>query len=176
MDEKTDLRIRFKNLRKTQDLEFLSETITANIRNMDVYKSARDVMIYYPTKYEIDILELLQDKDKNFYLPRVNDSELLVCPYQAGDLLEKSQHNIMEPMSIPISPDDLDLIIVPALAADENKYRLGYGGGFYDRFLAAFKNPPVTIVPVSSLQVVECLPVEEFDIPADYVVTELKSI
>ena len=49
--------------------------------------------------------------------------------------MEISNFGIKEPCSEPVAPDILDLIIVPALMVDKNGYRLGYGGGFYDRFL-----------------------------------------
>lgn len=170
MDDKTGLRIRFKNLRKTFDLGLLSELLTEKIRSSEVYQRACNVMIFYPTKYEIDVRGLLEDAGKTFYLPRVNGAELQVCPYCKDDLLEKSAYNIMEPCNKPVDAKVLDLIIVPALAVDKKNYRLGYGGGFYDRFLS--KNLSAkTMVPVSEKQVVETLPVEDFDRPVDFVIT-----
>ena len=67
----------------------------------------------------------------------------------------------------------MDFIIVPALAADRKNYRLGYGGGFYDRFLKLVPNA-VKIVPVHEMFVIEELPVEDFDVPVDLIVTDAK--
>lgn len=132
MKNKTDYRIYAKNLRKTLDMKKISQNLTDKIRKLEVYKSAKHVMLFYPTKYEVDLRDLLRD-DKNFYLPKVLGENLLVCPYDKN--LKKSVLNIMEPQTAPVKPDILDLIIVPALMADKEGYRLGYGKGYYDRFL-----------------------------------------
>ena len=128
---------------------------------------ARYILIYYPLRYELNLLALLDD-EKNFYLPRVCGDKLLICPFKKGEKLEKSKLNICEPCSNPINPQNLDLVIVPALMADVNGYRLGYGGGFYDRFLA--QNMELkTILPIAKELFVEELPHEKFDIPVNEV-------
>ena len=168
MENKTDLRIRIRNLRKTIDTENLSRIIVKNIRNMQEYNSAKNVMIFYPMKYEINLLDLLSDS-KNFYFPRVYGDELLVCP-DSGKFI-KSSFNVMEPVSEPVNPEILDLVIVPALAVDKCRYRLGYGGGFYDRFLD--KYPDIkTLTPVCKKFLLEELPHDTFDKATDIVVTD----
>ena len=82
--------------------------------------------------------------------------------------LEKSKFNIMEPCSEPIEPELLDIIIVPALMADKNGYRLGYGGGFYDRFLPLCKNAFKIVVVPKELFIAK-LPHDEFDVKVDKV-------
>ncbi len=167
MDNKTSLRIRAKSIRKNLDITSLSNIAVQKIRDLTHYKTAKNVLIFYPLKYEMNVLDLLKD-NKNFYLPKVFEDELLVCPF--CDKLEKSDLNIYEPCSEPINPKIIDLIIVPALMVDKNNYRLGYGGGFYDRFLAS--NPQiVSVLPISKELIVENLPIEEFDIPIDYVIS-----
>ena len=102
-------------------------------------------MLFYPTQYELDFRELLND-NKSFYLPKVSGKNLLVCPLTKQ--LKKSELNIYEPCSEPVDPKILDLVIVPALMADKNGYRLGYGGGFYDRFLPECNNAfKMSVVP-----------------------------
>ena len=76
----------------------------------------------------------------------------------------------MEPTTEPVKKSILDLIIVPALAVDKNNYRLGYGGGFYDKFLAAEPNHP-TLALCYAFQMLEHLDTEEFDIPVDLVLS-----
>ncbi len=162
MDNKTDLRIRAKSIRKTLDIGILSKNAISKIRQTSTYKSAKNVLIYYPMKFEINILELLND-DKNFYLPKVCDNDLEICPFAIGDVLEKSDFNVFEPCSNSVNADILDLIIVPGLMADSKNYRLGYGGGFYDRFLSKYSQIP-TILPIAKELLTDELPVEEFDI------------
>lgn len=166
MDNKTHLRIRAKSIRKTLDIVRLSKEICAQIRQEDVYKSSKNVLIFYPMLYEISLLELLEDR-KNFYLPKVCGNELLVCPY--SDNLVKSEFNVCEPCSHPVSAEIIELAVVPALMADKDGYRLGYGGGFYDRFLSA--NPHIkTIVPIAKELFVDKLPRDEFDVRIDYII------
>ncbi len=169
MENKTNLRLWAKSIRKNLDTDAISRKISDKIRSLDVYKNAENVMIFYPLKYEINLLSLMED-NKQFYLPRVCGENLLVCPFAKCDRLAKSEFNVSEPLTESVSSDILDVVIVPALAVDTNNFRLGYGGGFYDRFLKASK--AYSIVPVSQKLVVEKLPVDDFDVPVDCVVTE----
>ena len=126
-------------------------------------------MIFYPKQYEIDLRPLLSD-NKNFYLPRVHEKSLEVCSYKIGDPLKISDFGVSEPTTPEESPKILDLIIVPALMTDKNGYRLGYGGGFYDRFLSANSNLK-TICALPKELIVEALPCDDNDIKVDVVIT-----
>ena len=192
---KQELRNKAKDIRKALNIEKISHDICTKIRKMDIYKSAQNVMIFYPMKYEISLLELLED-EKNFYLPKIfnptgchskakfneilrcaqNDvlveeshKNLFVCPYSKN--LKKSELGIYEPCSNPVNPEILDLIFVPALMVDEDNYRLGYGGGFYDRFLAQYNNIK-TIVPIAKELIIEKLPQDKWDIRTNYIINE----
>ncbi|MBQ8460268.1 5-formyltetrahydrofolate cyclo-ligase [bacterium] len=190
MDIKQQLRSKAKTLRKTLDLEKISKKLVKLIQSDELYKNAENVMLFYPTKFEVNLLDLLQD-DKNFYLPRVCTLSLCereplllsdesreiynggrgfieVCPYKIGDELIKSELNIVEPVSKPVKPNILDLVIVPALMTDKSGYRLGYGGGFYDRFLTNVKFK--TICPIPKELFVENLPHEKHDIKMNKII------
>ncbi len=169
MDSKTDLRLWAKSLRKTLSLPEKSIKIVENIRKHELYKSAKNVMLFYPTKFEIDLRTLFDD-EKTFYLPRVESEDICVCRYSKGEELRLSGFKIHEPTGEPCSAEVLDLVIVPALAVDKRGYRLGYGGGFYDRFLVQCSVP--TIVVIARELVVEELPIEEFDMQMDFVITD----
>ena len=169
---KKELRLKAKALRKTLKMKDISEELVELIRKEPCYINAKNVMIYYPTELEVNLLGLLSD-DKNFFLPKVDAKNLLVCPYENGCTLEKSHFNIYEPCSTPVDAKILDLIIVPALMVDEKGYRLGYGGGFYDRFLAEFGDI-ATFCAIPKDLFVEALPHEDFDLPIDFVVKSTK--
>lgn len=169
MDNKADLRLKAKNIRKSLNISNVSGLIVDLVRKHPYYVTAKKVMIFYPTKYEINLLNLLEDK-KEFYLPKVSGKDLLVCPYCSDVKLEKSCFNILEPCSAPIEPKELDLVIVPALMADVNGFRLGYGGGFYDRFLALYEGDFKTMVVVPKVLYVEELPIDEYDKSVDSIV------
>ena len=167
MNMKTELRLNAKELRKNLDRANLSVCAVKKIRENNLYKNSNHVMLYYPAKYEINLLALLED-EKNFYLPRVCGKDLEICPYKNGDILKLSELHIEEPQTEPVSSDIIDLVIVPALMADKNNYRLGYGGGYYDRFLSGKKFKTLCIVPKELYT--DNLPREEFDIPINEIV------
>ena len=168
MENKTDLRAKIKTIRRSLDISRPSMIICDKVSSHPAFISAENVMLYYPLKYEINMLPLMRP-GKKFYFPKVKSDELLVCP--AVEKFEKSRLNIYEPCSEPVSPDGIDLVIVPALAVDKENFRLGYGGGFYDRFLA--KNPRIiSMTPILKQFVFEFLPRETCDIPVNYVISD----
>lgn len=164
--DKINLRKHAKEIRKNLPLEVISENLANLIKKSDVFKSSENVMLFYPTKYEINLLSLICE-NKNFYLPRVNCETLEVCKYDIGDKLQKSALNILEPCFESVNSEILDLIIVPALMVDKKGYRLGYGGGFYDRFLADIKAKKICAIPKELY--VESLPIEKYDVAVDEV-------
>lgn len=168
MQNKTELRTKFKELRKTFDVRTKSEIILEKIKLSEVFTNAKNVMIFYPTKYEVDLLDL-RNENKNIYFPKVDGDNLLVCP-DNNDFI-KSDFNIQEPTSEPIDPNILDLVIVPALAVDKNHYRLGYGGGYYDRFLAKYSKIK-TLTPIFKEFIIDELPKNSYDIKIDYIFSD----
>ena len=168
MTDKIELRKKAKNIRKNLDMKKISADLCNLVRQNKIYIEAKNVMLFYPTEFEVDLRELFDD-NKKFYLPKVDGEELLVCPYCRE--LKKSSFGICEPCSNPVSPDILDLVIVPALMCDENGYRLGYGGGFYDRFINKYGQNFKTLCPIPKELFVENLPVDKFDKKVDFIIT-----
>ncbi|MDR1168247.1 MAG: 5-formyltetrahydrofolate cyclo-ligase [Heliobacteriaceae bacterium] len=169
MDNKTQLRTRAKIIRKNLDMKAISLELTAGLREKTYYRSARNVMIFHPLDGEVNVLNLTED-DKNFYLPKVEGNRLKVCPYRPGGELKISRFRVFEPCSAAVDTDIIDLVIVPALMADRSNYRLGYGGGFYDRFLA--ENPHIlSVVLIPAELTVDTLPVETHDVKINYIIS-----
>lgn len=166
---KNKLRKWAKETRSSLDITNLSLVLVNKLKQCEEYKNAKTIMIFYPKGDEINLLSLLEDKSKNFYLPKIDGNNLLCCPYKKGENLCLSCFNTQEPTTNPknITPD---LIIIPALAVDKNNYRLGYGKGFYDRFLKDKTTKKIVCIP-SSL-IVETIYPNDFDIPVDKVITE----
>ena len=160
MKTKQELRLEAKNIRKNLDMQEISKNLVLKIRDLKEYQESQNVLIFYPMSCEVNLLDLLKD-NKNFYLPKVKGNDLVICPFT--NELEKSELNIYEPCSNPVNPQILDLIFLPALMADKNNNRLGYGKGYYDRFLAKYPNIK-TILPIAKELVVDKLPVDNFDI------------
>lgn len=171
MVTKQNLRIQAQKIRAHLDIELISAKILSKILALKAYQEAKNIMLFYPKKNEVDLAGLFNDTSKNFFLPKVNDSELLICPYKLGDELILSKLQVMEPASNP-SAASIDLIIVPALMVDKKNYRLGYGGGFYDRFLKT-QTQALKITPIPSALIIENLPQNDFDQKIDLIISEL---
>lgn len=169
MNNKILFREKAKSVRKTLDIPNISEKIVSNIKTQSWFESARNVMIFYPLSDEINLLSLVT-QDKNFYLPRVNGDDIEICPYKAGDELVTSKWGISEPKTSPVSLSQIDIIFTPALMIDKNFYRLGYGGGFYDRLMKDYSGVKAGVIPEELY--VDTFPVSDYDIPLDYVITE----
>ena len=168
MEDKNLLRQKFREARKKLDMQRISSLLCKELRGCEYYNSAKNVLIFYPLKYEVNTLELLND-NKNFYLPRVKGKDLEICPFKSGDKLITSNLKIKEPLSRAILPEQIDLAIVPALAIDCDNTRLGYGGGFYDRFLNKYKSIK-SVVLIPKELTVKKLPAEPWDCKVDFTI------
>lgn len=172
MTNKDNLRQKAKKIRKTLDMKTISNNIVANIQELEAYKQAKHVMLFYPKAQEVDLRELLND-DKMFYLPRVSGDELEICPYKKNDELIVSDFGVLEPVSESVSKSLIDLVFVPALCVDEQCNRIGYGKGFYDRFLIDFKKTSIVVVPSELIFSEIC--VNNNDVCCDRVITQKKA-
>ena len=177
MQNKTEFRKIAKEKRQTLDISNISKRIVRLIRESSDYKTSNKIMIFYPMKNEINLLDLMRD-DKKFYLPKVNGKDIDICPYKSGDYLELSKKRILEPVSEALSEDYPDIIFVPALAADYNFNRLGYGGGYYDRLrsIQSIKSPKTKfIIVIPEELIVERVPVNSYDRQCDGIITQKKA-
>ena len=168
MNNKSELRNWVKEKRKNLDIKVLSSELVLKLQESEVYKQAKNIMLFYPLKDEINLLPLMEDSTKNFYLPRIHGETLLCCPYRLGEDLCESCFKTKEPKSESVEKDFIDLIIVPALAVDKKNYRLGYGGGYYDRFL--LDSSCTKIVCISKEFILETVYPEKHDIKVDFVI------
>ena len=166
--DKKELREWAKCERAKLDIREISKELVSKLQATAEYTNAKNIMIYYPLEEEVNLLELLKDKTKKFYLPKIRGKQLECCPYVEGDELCESCFHTLEPVCEACNKTDLDLVVVPALAVDKNGYRLGYGGGFYDRFLADYKGAKVVCVPKNL--VVDSVYPENYDVKMDVVV------
>lgn len=168
MDNKQELRCWAKEKRKNISID--NNLLVKNLMQTEAYRNAKNILIFYPLKYEVNLLSLLKDKTKNFYLPKIDGESLLCCPFCDGDELCESCFKTLEPITKPCDKQMIDLVVVPALCCDKKNYRLGYGGGFYDRFLNDFCGTKIVCLPKKLF--VDTVYPEEFDIPVDLVITE----
>lgn len=168
MKDKNELRKWAKNERRLRDKR-VDELLAEKLIKSGVFKTAQNIMLYYPLEDEINLLSVLKVQNKNFYLPKIDGEKLLCCKYSLGDSTCFSKFNTKEPLTPPCPKGEIDLAVIPALCCDVNNYRLGYGGGYYDKFLRDFNGK--TIVCLPSGLVVETVFPEPHDIKADIVLT-----
>jgi 5-formyltetrahydrofolate cyclo-ligase len=161
---KKEIRIEMMNQRKSLndlDKKKLDTKIIESIRNDRDYQTSKIVAIYYPMQDEINLLELTND-DKIFVIPKVKTNEIHFYLYQKNEKLIQSKFGVMEPLESKIMDDSIDYMIVPALAVSKDLYRIGYGKGFYDRFLN--RNRPKHVVgAIYDFQEVSSFQTNEFD-------------
>jgi 5-formyltetrahydrofolate cyclo-ligase len=131
---------------------------------------------YYPSNYEIDdldILDLLEKKNFKVSLPIIKkDNQMNFCSWSRGDPLRVNKYGIPEPVSSKIFYPDI--LLVPLVAYDNNLNRLGYGGGYYDRYiekLEKFKKV-IKIGLAFSFQKISSIPINQHDKRLDFIITE----
>lgn len=175
MYSKEDLRIKAKNIRKTLDIELISSKIYKNLLNLKEYKEVKNIFCYYSFRDEVITRSFFEDNNKNWYIPKIDNSNLLVCEFDEKKLV-RSQFGVLEPDSRNLKEIDnkknIDMVILPSLMLDQNGYRLGYGKGYYDRFLSHLDSCPILISLIPEDLLVETLPIEEHDYKCNIIITE----
>ena len=133
---------------------------------------------YYPYNYEIDIMSILEKFEKlNFVitLPKIKKNfDMNFFSWSSKEPLNINKYGIPEPSSKILKYPDI--LFVPIVAFDKSLYRVGYGGGFYDRYIKKIKKKKkiITIGFAYSFQKVKKIPINKYDIKLDFIITEKK--
>ena len=138
----------------------------------EAYKNAKTVYGYLPYNQEVRTVAMLEQAmrdGKRVAVPKCYGDEMRFIFMDDLSKVENGYANIPEPIADePIADDETALVLMPGMAFDPHGHRIGYGGGFYDKFLAKEPNHP-TLALCYDFQMVEYLETEEFDIPVDTV-------
>ena len=136
------------------------------------YKAAGTVYGYLPYNQEVRTLPMLRkalEDGKKVAVPKVYGDEMRFILLEDLSLVEKGYSGIPEPIADgPVADDPTALVLMPGLAFDPQGHRIGYGGGFYDKFLSREPDHP-TVALCYDFQVFPRLDTEDFDIPVDLV-------
>lgn len=133
------------NKRKDFDIVSLSNEYVEKIIASDVLSKYEHIGIYYPLKYEINLLELIKHyKNKSFYLPKTRDI-LEFSKYDLNDTLIDGPFKTKEPVGDNINVNKMDCVIIPCVAISKDKRRIGYGKAYYDKTLACYKGYKIGI-------------------------------
>ncbi len=166
--------------RDTTSYDFIklaSQKIHNRLKQVEIFSSAKKIGCYYPIGSEVltqNIMQELLGDGKEISLPKVVGDDLSFRKIGGLKDLEKGEFGIMEPKDNCLEEKDMDLVLVPTVGITKNGIRLGYGHGYYDRFLS--KSNAKTISLTYSKQIVKSIPFSEKDVKIDWIVTEEKSI
>ena len=173
--DKTALRraIREKKRAMTEEeITSRSKRLEDMFLDSEAYRNAKTVYGYLPYNQEVRTVPMLEQAirdGKRVAVPKVYGDEMKFIYLDDFSQVEKSEMGIPEPISdTPVAEDKTALVLMPGLAFTKRGDRMGYGGGFYDRFLADETEHP-TLALCYDFQIVESLPTEEFDVPVDTV-------
>ena len=134
---------------------------------------------YYPYNYEIDAIEILKNLEKKNYkisLPKIKKkSQMDFFCWSSQEPLQINKYGIPEPTSDKMIVPNF--LLVPLVAFDKNCNRVGYGGGFYDRYIKKIKKIKkiITIGLAYSFQRINQIPADKYDVKLDFIVTNKKN-
>lgn len=152
-----------------------STPIMQQVEQLDAFRNADTVLLYWSMDDEVYTHDFVKRwyKEKTLLLPCVDGDDLLLRQYTGPDSMQPGpQFGIPEPVG-PVfeALEQVQMIVVPGVAFDHNKNRMGRGRGFYDRLLKSTPNA-VKVGVAFSFQLFDTIPTEPFDVPMDEVISE----
>jgi len=179
MQQKIKLRKKYLNLRKKNYFEINKNFFLPLLKliRFRLKKKVVKVALYYPSNFELNVLKFLEFNyimRQDILLPIIDKkNHMSFFSWKKNDVLFVNEFGMLEPAKTKIKIPDI--MLVPILAYDKNKYRLGYGKGFYDRYinkyLKQFKNI-LTVGVAFSFQKHHKLPINQNDMKLDFIITE----
>ena len=154
-------------------MEIHAQKILSKLKKMKSFSEAKSVGCYYSIGSEVqtnNIIKFLLEGKKIVSLPKVAHDTMVFRKIENVAKLEKGNFDISEPKeSCPIE-ENHDVVLVPSIGLDNEGNRIGYGYGFYDRYLT--KNDSTKIALTYSKQIVKSIPTSKYDVKMDWIVTE----
>lgn len=165
----------------THERDAAASAVARRVLDLPEVLAARAVMAFSSFGSELStepLIEGLRERGITVALPRIVDGDLEVRSFQPGDATSTTWFGAREPSGgEPIDPLDLDVVITPAVAFDRRGARVGYGGGFYDRFLRRTRPDALRVGIAADVQVLdEELPAGDFDLRVHRIVTPDETI
>lgn len=156
-----------------EDILRRSEILAGKFARSNAYRAAKTIYGYLPYNQEVRTVPMLRralEEGKRVAVPKVYGDDMKFIYLDDLSQVAKGYAGIPEPVADgPVAQDEAALVLMPGLAFDRAGHRIGYGGGFYDKFLAREPHHP-TVALCYDFQVMDRLETEEFDIPVDLVI------
>lgn len=179
MEEKKLIRKQIFKVRKEctdEQIEKWSRRITAKVAELPAFKNAERILAYADYNHEVMTGFMIEEawrQGKEVAVPKVVGQDMVFYKLTDFAQLEKGYFGIPEPARGEIVTWDDATMIMPGVAFDPQNHRVGYGGGFYDRFLE--KHPGIRRVAVAfEFQILPSVPTEPTDIDPEFIITEEK--
>ena len=154
-------------------MKIASQQIHKKLRKSKIFREAKKIGAYYPIGSEVltqDIMQEILSDGKELFLPKVKEKNMEFRKITDFSFLERGNFDIMEPKEACPVTNLLDLLLVPTVGISHEGVRLGYGHGFYDKFLS--QNKIETIAITYEKQVIKKIPKSDHDILMNWILTE----
>ena len=145
--EKKEARSIALKVRKQNDKNLAKENVIKEIIDSKVLEDFNNIAIYYPLEEEISVMSLVSIyPEKCFYLPKTKEEEIYFVRYKLGDKLKNGPFHTIEPLCDEVvSKNQIECFIIPCVAISKDNRRIGYGKGYYDRYLEGYKGLKIGI-------------------------------
>lgn len=173
---RNEMKKRLANL-KEEDYNLFSKQIKEKLIHTDEWEKAKTIGITYSLGNEVDTIAIIEEgwlQNKTIALPKCIPDQRLLNFYRVNSFeeVEDSFYSLKEPITAItpyIAKSDIDLLIVPGLIYDKRGYRIGFGGGYYDRYLVNY--PGSTISLGFHFQIIDEVPNEAHDLPVKKIIS-----
>lgn len=182
MKSKIEFRKLAQEIRGTvqyEDRLAMDKKVYDNVVNSQIYKTSRNIFIFVSYNNEVDTHEIIKQAltdGKKIFVPKVISKANGMVAVEISSLSELSEgyFGVLEPINFDkrVEEDIIELVLLPGIAFDKMGNRIGYGGGFYDRFLPKLNTDVKKIALAYSFQVFDCVPCELHDEKIDGIITD----
>lgn len=168
-----------RSLLAKEDIRRASDIIGTQILHTDAFRHAQNICLYMPIKNEIDFTYLFDEileQDKQIWLPKIINNQMDFYMYSGKEQMTEGAFHIQEPVSDVVLDSKSDtFIIMPGAVFSEDGNRIGYGGGYYDRYMTL--HPQCTYVAVCyDFQILDTIPNEAHDKKPSFIISEKRML
>lgn len=173
-----NIRSEMKKCRQALDREEIaqaSQAITRTLNELSPIHKARTIMGFAAIQNEVELMPFLEEQRSNgktILLPRVEGEQIIAVEWRGQEYSSISSFGVCEPLGEAYPLQEIDAVLVPGLVFDGKGYRLGYGRGFYDRFLTLLRSNAFKCGIAYEFQVVDNIFPHAGDVPLHWIVTE----
>lgn len=190
MEDNLKVNLRKNMLKKRKNMEIENVSVFSNkilqqVMNLPDFMNFKNIMLYLSFDNEVNTYPLATwclNNGKTVIAPYCIQTQRKIIPYVINNLttdLTKSTFGVMEPKHNLLKQaniENIDLIIVPGVVFDMNCNRIGFGAGYYDRFLPKKSESTTTIGIAYDYQIIDKIPTNDYDVPLDFIITEKRII